>query len=240
MIDRPKRIALTSGISESGVEGKYPHYSIPTAYSNALYKAGADMVFVLPYTKKRLDSIINNIDGLVLTGGIDIEPENYGQKRKEYTDRPNRERDFFEINLTKAALERNIPILGICRGLQILNIVFGGTLYQDLLKESSAENIHNNCDEKNFAHSVEIVKYSILDTLTKSNIIQVNSNHHQGINKLGGDLRAVAISQDGIIEAIESKVHKWVVGVQWHPEILADEIKFHQNIFNSFLEYINR
>jgi len=238
MINKFIRIGVTSGLSRSGVEGNYTHISVPTAYSRALYKAGANAVYIIPPNRLETEQLVKHLDGVLLTGGIDIGPENYGQTRKEYTDYSDSERDQFEINLTKSALERNLPVLGICRGLQLINIVFGGTLYQDILKERTGEDIHNIRKETELSHEIEINSDTILGSITNKHNICVNSAHHQAIKELGMNLRATAISSDGLIEAIESEKHTWVMGVQWHPELLSGKIEIHQNIFNSFIESI--
>lgn len=232
------RIGVTSGISNSGAEGNYTHLSVPTAYIRALYKAGADVVHILsPYTNK-IENLINHLDGVLLTGGIDIDPVYYEKSRHEYVDFPDQVRDRFELKLTKEALANDLSVLGICRGLQLLNIEFGGTLYQDINKESPGQNIHNIKNETEVSHEVNIVKDSILGSITENYKMNVNSAHHQAIAKLGKNLKATAIASDGLIEAIESINHTWVVGVQWHPEMLAQKISFHQNIFDSFIKSI--
>src|SRR5699024_2658036 len=143
-----------------------------------------------------------------------------------YTDLPDSERDQFELKLTKSALKKDIPILGICRGVQLINTAFGGTLYQDILKESKGSDIHNIKKETELSHEIIIQKNSILGVITDVFRKSVNSAHHQAVKKLGADLQAIATSSDGLVEAVQSTKHTWVMGVQWHPEILAGKIIF--------------
>lgn len=234
------RVGVTSGVSKTGAEGNYTHVSVPTAYTRSLYKAGADAVYILPsYSNtNKIEQLVDQLDGVLLTGGIDIGTENYGQIRKEYTDYPDVSRDKFETEIAKTALQKDLPILGICRGLQLINTIFGGTLYQDILKESPGEKIHNIKDETEISHEVHIKNDSILKSIIKETKLDVNSAHHQAIKKLGEKLKATAISSDGLIEAIESINHTWVLGVQWHPELLAGKMNVHKKIFTSFINSI--
>src|SRR5699024_454425 len=116
-------------------------------------------------------------------------------------DYPDYIRDKFEIELTQKAVEQDMPILGICRGLQLINVAFGGTLYQDILKESPGENIHNIKTETELSHEVTVLKESILGSIIKQPKVDVNSAHHQAVAKLGYNLKASAIASDSLIEA---------------------------------------
>lgn len=226
-------IGITCGISEKGIEGSYPHASIPVGFFQALRIAGAYGVAIPPMYD---ENVLDRLDGLIFTGGTDIEPSLYKQTRKSYTDKPDTARDRFEYNLLLRALNLDIPVLGICRGGQLLNITFGGTLYQDILKESPYSKVHNVIPEQEFAHEIKFVNDSKLTHLSNNKLEKVNSKHHQAIQILGEGLKIIAVASDNLVEAIESTQHRWVIGVQWHPEMIINENNFHQRIFNSFVE----
>lgn len=226
-------IGITCGISKSGIEGSYPHASVPMRFFEALHSAGAYGIAIPPMSDT---TIINRLDGIIFTGGTDIEPRWYNQIHKPYTDKPAKDRDQFEYELMSRALDLDIPVLGICRGGQLLNIVFEGTLYQDILKESSYSDIHNVKSELQFSHGIKIVSESKLSLISDKKIEKVNSKHHQAICTLGEGLKIIAVASDNLIEAIESTKHRWVIGVQWHPEIITNGRDFHQRIFDSFVK----
>ncbi len=166
-----------------------------------------------------VDISIASLDGLILTGGLDIDPERYGEKPHERTKKAERARDDYEIDMVQAALEADLPVLAICRGSQLLNIAMGGRLLQNV------ETSNHRADYKSEGypsswHTVKLEAGSHLRELYASDEIEVNSRHHQGVlpEMVAPGLRAVALSPDGVVEATESTSHRWVTGVQWHPE----------------------
>lgn len=164
-----------------------------------------------------VEEYLRVLDGLFLIGGEDINPSLYGEQIDPLCKPKMPRRDDFECQLINACHRRQIPIFGICRGLQILNVAFGGTLYQDLSYMPGARN-HRQEGELDFAtrHQVEIVSGTSLHQLIGANMIETNTGHHQGIKTLGKGLVAAARSQDGLIEAIEGS--GFTLAVQWHPE----------------------
>ncbi|MEK3937440.1 gamma-glutamyl-gamma-aminobutyrate hydrolase family protein [Sporosarcina sp. FSL W7-1349] len=228
-------IGITCGVSEKGIEGAYPHVSLPLAFYQVLQNSGAYGIAIPPMFNL---SVLSKLDGLILTGGADIDPSFYRQIRKPYTDKPDKIRDNFEFKILVDALNLDIPILGICRGGQLLNVAFGGTLYQDILKECPYLDIHNVKSEQEISHEIELIGTSKLADLTEFNSEAVNSKHHQAIDDLGQGLKVIAVATDNLIEAVESTQHRWVVGVQWHPEVIAKHKNFHQRIFNTFVESV--
>lgn len=150
-------------------------------------------------------SIVDECVGLVIPGGVDVDPRHYGQPRHPRTQFSNSERDDFEIALIKYAMRHKMAILGICRGNQVLNVALGGTLVQDI------------SDPHDFKHPVEVDANSHLGFIGEE--IYVNSLHHQCVDKLGRNLKAIAFAPDGNIEAIQHEKRKFVLGVQWHPEM---------------------
>lgn len=170
-----------------------------------------------------IEDYIDRLDGLVLTGGEDVSPFFYGENPIKEVDHFSRVRDEFEIGLFTSALKKNIPVLGICRGIQIMNTALGGTLYQDIF--SQVKNCLGHFPKKmpvdQLYHTVDIKKESILYKVFKKERIKVNSYHHQSIKSLAKDFRVSALSSDGIIEGIEHKNKTFAIAAQWHPEDLT-------------------
>ena len=153
------------------------------------------------------------IDGLLLSGGNDISPEQYDESPHEKTKPVPKQKEDFDFLLVRNALDINLPILGICYGLQLINVSFGGSLIQDISSQCKTF-INHRTD----THTVRIGKNSRLYKILNQETMEVNSSHHQAIKSLGNKLRVSAVADDGIIEAIESTDNTYVVGVQWHPE----------------------
>lgn len=179
------------------------------------------------------------IDGLLLPGGGDIAPELYGEKLHPKTKYINRDRDDFEISLFSKAIEQNIPVFGICRGIQIMNVAMGGSLYQDIrdLYPKPSRN-HQKLSNDQW-HDVSIEPDTKLMEIVGTNTDEVNSAHHQGIKEIGDGLVATARSDDGIIEAFEYQLHLWAIAVQYHPE----RMKYnhgHQDTDGEFLEHASK
>jgi putative glutamine amidotransferase len=158
-------------------------------------------------------------DGLLLTGGIDVDPALYGEPKQPETDTPDPELDAAEILVIAEALHRDLPTLGICRGLQILNVQHGGTLIQHLVPPERHRTVKNG-DRSLPVHSVEIREDTLLGSIAgTTNIWHVNSRHHQAVKTLGHGLRVSAVDpEDGVIEAVERPEMRFVLAVQWHPE----------------------
>lgn len=158
-----------------------------------------------------------NTAGLLLMGGVDVNPKLYGEKRGSFTDRPHEERDSQEMRLLELALKRDIPVLAICRGHQLLNVAMGGRLLQHI-----EDNAHRWTDDGESSwHEIEVEKTGrVAGVYGSGAAVRINSRHHQGVTKdrLADGLRVVGTSHDDFVEAAESEQHRWVVGVQWHPE----------------------
>ncbi len=204
-------------------------YMLNRAYAEAVLKNGG-IPNILTYGEiDDIDFILSKYDGILLSGGGDVDPSYYSQKIHPKTEIVDKIRDEFELTLCKKAVEKNIPLLAICRGVQILNVAFSGTLYQHI------EN-HNFNDERfSEKHEINISPNTLLFNILKNDKIKTNSIHHQAIAKIGKDLKASAVSEDGIVEALEYN-NKFTLGVQWHPEALFDKIEIHSKIFEYFIE----
>jgi gamma-glutamyl-gamma-aminobutyrate hydrolase PuuD len=159
---------------------------------------------------------LDNVDGLLLTGGTDVDPARYGQTRLPETEEPDQERDEIELQLLDEAIERDLPILAICRGFQLLNVHQGGTLIQHI---ASGKHRVKTRDKGEPAHEVEVAPGSKLASIMSASRVAVNSRHHQAVDRVGANLQVVGRSvEDGIVEALERPGKRFVVAVQWHPE----------------------
>jgi putative glutamine amidotransferase len=210
-----------------------PWYALRACYSENVEKAGGVPV-MLPYNKD-IDATLNFIDGLIIPGcDEDINPKYYGREiiSSRVTTKDNRAE--YEIEFTKKALSKDIPVLGICNGLQLINVILGGTLIQHIPDHLSSPLNHEQPPPKNVpTHSI-IKEGTILRGLTTNSEIMVNSTHHQAIENLGKGLVVSALASDGIIEAVESKDYKFLVGVQWHAEYLNSQLD--KNLFKRLIE----
>lgn len=186
----------------------------------SIYKAGG-LPVILPDLKDEaaFDELIARIDGLVLAGGADVSPVSYGLKDFDPRWPGDRVRDEYEIKLIKKAESAKRPIFGVCRGLQIMNVAMGGTLFQDITEQKPGSLVHRNWDiyEQN-VHEIKLEADSWLKKLYGKDALKVNTIHHQGIRELAPSFKAVAYAPDGVIEAIEDKSGRWIRAVQWHPE----------------------
>ncbi|MDR3339175.1 MAG: gamma-glutamyl-gamma-aminobutyrate hydrolase family protein [Candidatus Symbiothrix sp.] len=197
---------------------------ITDAYVNAVVKAGGSPVLIpLTTDQSVLEEIINHIDGLLLSGGGDIYAPLFNEELHPTVTDYDLERDRYEIELVRMTAARQIPIMGICRGQQLLNVAFGGNLIQDIPAQLPASNIrHSQEEEREIAtHAVHIAPHSTLHKLSGGKSIKVNSFHHQAIKVVAPEFEVIAEADDGVIEAIESAESKAILGVQWHPENMA-------------------
>lgn len=207
-------------------------------YIKSLRQSGAvTRLFPWTLTEKDADVLVAECDGILLPGGADIDPACYGQEKRPYCHETVPTRDKGEIRVLSAALKAKKPVLGICRGCQIINCYFGGTLYQDIVEDAGASCL-NHMDAKNHAkpvHSITITPKTLLAEAMISDSARVNTLHHQGICQLGAGLIASAISEDAIIEALECPDYPFLLGVQWHPEHTFKAQIESRNIFNLFI-----
>ncbi len=182
-------------------------------YLDALRAAGLD---VEPFTPESPPSSLIAYAGLVLGGGSDIDPKFYGEPNQQAQD-PHRERDEMELALLKQARERAMPVLGICRGLQLINVAYGGTLQQHI-GDAHRGDTHLGGTSKHATHTVNVVDGTLLRSIIGKAGFDVVSRHHQAVKVLGSGLQVCATTNDGIIEAAEDPAYPFLLGVQWHPE----------------------
>src|SRR5215213_6077642 len=207
-------------------------------YVKAVAEAGGMPVVLPPSISLRAAmALLDSVDGLLLSGGPDLDPGYYGEEPIPELGTTIPAWDALEMALLRLALKRGIPIFGICRGMQILNVALGGTLYQDVPSQLGAEVInHWQATPKcQYTHEVEVLDDSYLAEITDRQTSKVNSYHHQGIKGMAEDLTVAARATEGVIEAIESRdfSEHWLVGVQWHPEGMCDPGSGHRNVFEA-------
>jgi putative glutamine amidotransferase len=203
-----------------GVWDGYEVALAPRTYVKALQRAGA-IALVLPPDPAAVDDpdiLLDRIDGLLLAGGADIDPSSYGAEAHAETKGTWPERDAFELALTRRALERDMPVLGICRGMQLINVALGGTLDQHL-PESIGDGRHRSIAGTFGTHRVRIAEGTLACSAAGTDGLLVMSHHHQGVERLGEGLTVSAWSvDDDIVEGIELPDRRFALGVVWHPE----------------------
>jgi putative glutamine amidotransferase len=197
---------------------------VNAAYVRSVLAAGGVPIILSPVLGPSFASrAMDGVDGLLLTGGEDIHPALYGAELSPRCYPPSRERDLFELALFAAARQRERPVLGICRGIQLVNVAMGGTLYQDLPSERPSEIAHDAGSARDArTHAVRLAPGSRVAQALGATDLQVNSFHHQAVDRLAPGLIATGWSEDGVIEAAEWTGGDWpALGVQWHPELDA-------------------
>ncbi|XTP38427.1 gamma-glutamyl-gamma-aminobutyrate hydrolase family protein (plasmid) [Mycobacterium sp. TJFP1] len=199
-----------------------PAAVISATYLAKIHASGGLAIGLIPDDRVAEDPhlVLDRIDGLMLIGGVDLEPDSYGAAKTARTEATAPERDRFEIALAGAAIERDFPVFGICRGMQVLNVATGGTLHEHLLDAGYTEHRPSpgRLDSATF-HDVEVDAGTLAASLIGAGVQTVNSHHHQGVNELGQGAVASARSiADGLPEALEWPACTYVLGVQWHPE----------------------
>lgn len=206
-------------------------------YVESVINAGA-VPFIIPFTthKETLDANVEMLDGLIITGGYDINPLRYNEDPHEKLQEVSQERDEFEFYVFEKALEKKVPILGICRGHQLINVACGGSLYQDIsLIEGSYIKHSQKTLCKSSTHKVEIAKDSMLSEIFGEETL-VNSFHHLALKDIATGFKVTARAKDGVVEAIEKEGDHFVMGVQWHPETLTEEREDMLNLFSYFIK----
>ena len=213
-------------------------------YIRALTAVGA-LPWMIPLVgdePETMRGIYEELDGVFLPGGADIDPANYGEARHPRCDKGDPARDEVELALVKWALVDRKPVLGVCRGLQVVNLAAGGTLYQDLADQMPGAMKHDyfpfggRYSRDHLAHEVHVAANSKLAEIYGAGPVKVNSMHHQGIRQLGEQLVASAVAPDGLIEGIESSDGSYLLAVQWHPEVLVDNCPRTRRLFESFVD----
>lgn len=207
-------------------------------YMEGIMEAGGIPV-ILPLTSDAdvITQLLGTIQGILLTGGHDVDPSLYSEERIPECGASCKERDEMETELLKQGLERNMPILGICRGIQFLNVYLGGTLYQDLVKQRPSNVEHHQKPPYDIPiHDIDILEDGSLFQLLNTKKLSVNSYHHQAIKRKADPLKTMAVSGDGIVEAVEMTDKKFVWALQWHPEFSHKTDVNSRKIFEEFVK----
>ncbi len=208
--------------------------TISSDYVKAIKKAGGIPVMLPPHIDKNdVPYLINILKGILISGGGDVDPRFFGENPHKGLKRIDPVRDSFEIQLCRKAIKNDVPLLAICRGMQVLNIACGGTIIQNI----EGETIKHEQESPKWhpSHRIEIKDNNLLFDIYKKRKIYVNSFHHQAIGNLGKNLEIAALAPDGLIEGIVGNDTTFTVGVQWHPEKMFEKIPQHLKLFNAFI-----
>lgn len=217
-------IGITLDSEEGGGYSPLPWYALRKNYAASIINAGG-VPLMLAHDASMASYYAEIIDGLVITGGaFDISPELYGMMERHETVVTKNERTNFEFALVRQALERTIPMLGICGGEQLINVVLGGTLIQHIPDSFANALEHEQKTPRHLpAHSVDIKEGSLLNRITGKTKMDVNSSHHQAVDTPGKNVTINAYAPDGVVEGIEYTNHPFCLGLEWHPEYEANE-----------------
>ena len=225
----------TGGRSEGYIKSRHydAFFSTPAPYVDAVRRAGG-VPLLIPPGDDEWESILPLLDGLVVTGGTDIDPAEYGGDRwNAHLLPPDRERDHSELSLIRRLLdEGETPLLCICRGMQALNVAAGGTLYEHI-PDIRDEDIHRNEAGLWAMQEVHVESDSLIADVMGLTALRTSSGHHQAVKDVGDGLQVVAAAADGIIEALEMPDHPWLIAVQWHPEVTAAGDASQQALFDA-------
>ncbi len=227
---------LVEGVKETGRRGDIEN-AVPQAYIDAVEEAGGVPILIpLVSQKTTVQKILAVLDGLLLTGGGDIDPGLFGQEPHPALKVVDVGKDRLENLLLAEALKKDYPILGICRGMQIMNVVAGGTLLQDIPSSGPSRIQHlQRATAPGPSHTITIQKGSLLEKALGRLTLRVNSYHHQAVENLAPGFQATATAPDGIVEAIESERHTFAMGVQFHPEMMFRDFPVFHALFRALV-----
>jgi putative glutamine amidotransferase len=238
-VNRPLVGVVAYGLAPGRVDGwGTGAAAVPNPYLEALRRAGARPVLISAPEEGSPQAVLEPFDGLALIGGGDVDPARYGQPEHPDVYGMEREREALEIDLLLEADRVAMPVLGVCRGLQLVNVAFGGTLHQHLPDLPGLDR-HGVPGGPRLVHEVKVAESSRLHEACGQTTLDATSSHHQGIDRLGEGLVPVAWTGDGLVEAIERQ-DGWVVAVQWHPEETAATNPAQQGLFDAFAEQARR
>jgi len=210
------------------------YFTLPSAYVDIVRNNGG-LPVLLPPGESNVENILELVDGLIMAGGGDLDPSLYGGEHHPSIERINKERDSFEILMAKRVLTMEKPVLGICRGMQILNVAGGGTLVEHLPERFGTSVSHRGEDHQPVPHSVQLSRGSRLRQVTGKGDLPVMSLHHQALGDIADSWSVAARSSDDVVEAIEKPDHPWMIAVLWHPE-LSMEQEEQRRLVRSFIE----
>lgn len=207
-------------------------------YVEALRRAGAIPVLIPPQPENAAE-LVNELDGVLLAGGFDCDPSLYGEDPHPTVEPMDTRRQMNDVTLAKAARDHGIPVLGICLGVQVMNVAAGGSLVQDIASQVETEIEHASEPEDRARHEVIVEGGTTLSNILGERELTVNSSHHQAIGRIGEGLRVTAHAPDGVIEGLEDPRHPFYLGVQWHPEDMGGENSA-SSLFGAFVDAARR
>lgn len=211
-------------------------YFVNTAYIQSVIRAGGTPILIPYQPKEQIFQILEGLDGLLVPGGVDLDPNRYGENPIVECGEVDPHWDELDLWASGYALQLNLPVLGICRGCQVLNVALGGTLIQDIPAQVKNPIKHAQAGPRWYAtHDITLEAASLLGSIWGNAVKKVNSFHHQSIGQVGQGLRIVATAPDGIVEAVESSEHRFALGLQWHPELMIDHYPAALGIFEHFV-----
>lgn len=230
--------------------GVTPQYDIEndrikteTSYFQAIRKAGGVPILLpLHNDTNDLEELLDVLDGIVFSGGPDVNPLYFSEEAIPECGTVDKERDLVELGLLPMVMQKKIPILGICRGIQVVNIALGGDIYQDIPAQADTKvkiMHYQKAKSSTCIHKIQIEKATLLERILQKEVSLVNSFHHQAVRKLGENLTVAATSSDGLIEAITMESYPFFLGVQWHPEELYHAQEDARKIFHEFIKAAN-
>lgn len=223
--------------------GREPTYFLRARYIRAIEEVGG-IPLILPLVADRAarNRLLHDVDGLLLTGsGPDLPPALYGERQRYSFRVMSERRSTFELEMVRLARKADLPVLGICGGMQTINVACGGSLFQDISSQFANPLQHRQPKPATtLSHAVTIAPGSLLRRVIRTVTLRVNSSHHQSVKAVAPSLVASAVASDGIIEAIESPAHRFFLGIQWHPEFLFDRYRLHRRLFEAFLRAASR
>lgn len=236
----PPVIGITGYTDRSARPPNVSIFALAQTYVQAVTSVGGAPVILPPYLEQSLlRAAFDGIDGLILSGGGDIHPSAFGERDRGLLWRVDQERDRTELSLARWAVTEALPVLAICRGIQVLNVASGGTMIQDIPTQVQNALSHSSVVGRplpRIAHTVDVEPDTRLAALIGAGRIDVNSAHHQAVETVGHDLVATARAPDGVIEGLETPDHPFCIGVQWHPEVMIETAPPMRRLFKGLIE----
>jgi putative glutamine amidotransferase len=233
-------IGITCSRIETSSKHRPLYFGQNQTYAHALIRAGTAPLLIPPLGDHTLlPTLYERLDGLLFSGGGDIAPARYGEPVHEKCGSAWPERDEMELTLARWAMDDGKPVLAICRGIQVLNVALGGTLYQDIEAQIPGAERHPwypDYPRNRLSHPVVVIPDTRLAHILGATSLPVNSLHHQAVKDVAPGLAVVARAPDGVIEGVEAQSHPFAIGVQWHPEDLAADQAHHQRLFDALAE----
>lgn len=220
-------------------DSERPRFNVPTGYVDAVRAAGGAIVLIPP-GDAHPEELLEAVDALLMCGGGDLDPALFGASAHATHYSVCGERDAFDLATARAALARELPILAICRGMQVLNVALGGSLIQHLPDAVGEIVVHRADPPGPVPHLVKVEPDAVVAEAMGSAEVEIASWHHQAIDRLGDGLRVVAAASDGVVEAVELRGHAFVLAVQWHPELTADRDPTQQALFDALTSRARR